>query len=91
MLRGRHARTASAEERHCTENHAKASLLMRELGRTQHKVETFATLPKEASADWQKRTYFNTRAFGKSAAGHDFPEQLTDQEARAVLEYLKTL
>ncbi len=54
-------------------------------------VETFVTLPKEAIADWQKRTYFDTRAFGKSAAGHDFPLQLTDDEARAVLEYLKTL
>ncbi|MFN0019722.1 MAG: cytochrome c [Pirellulaceae bacterium] len=55
------------------------------------KAEAFATLPKDATADWQKRTFFDTRAFGKSAAGHDFPQQLTDDEARAVLEYLKTL
>jgi mono/diheme cytochrome c family protein len=38
-----------------------------------------------------RRTYFDTRRFGKSNAGHDFPDQLGDAEKRAVLEYLKTL
>ncbi|WP_231615432.1 c-type cytochrome [Novipirellula artificiosorum] len=38
-----------------------------------------------------RRTYFDTRRFGKSSAGHDYPDQLTEQEKWAVLEYLKTL
>jgi mono/diheme cytochrome c family protein len=54
-------------------------------------VETFDSLPKGVTSDWEKRSYFDMRAFGKSAAGHDFPSQLTADEARAVLEYLKTL
>ena len=33
---------------------------------------------------------FDTRQPGKSAAGHDFPNQLNTEEKRAVLEYLKT-
>jgi mono/diheme cytochrome c family protein len=55
------------------------------------KIEMFSELPANATAGWQKREYFDTRAFGKSAAGHDFPEVLTEAEKRAVLEYLKTL
>ncbi len=54
-------------------------------------VKTFEKLPKDISSEWEKRTLFDTRAFGKSAAGHNFPEQLSEEEARAVLEYLKTL
>ena len=38
-----------------------------------------------------RRSYFDTRRFGKSNAGHDYPDQLTDAEKVAVLEYLKTL
>ena len=38
-----------------------------------------------------RRSYFDTRRFGKSNAGHDYPDELTDSEKRAVLEYLKTL
>ena len=38
-----------------------------------------------------RRTYFDTRQPGKSAAGHDFPDVLTEAEKAAVLEYLKTL
>jgi mono/diheme cytochrome c family protein len=53
-------------------------------------IETFDTLPADAAAGWQRREYFDTRAFGKSAAGHDFPDELTAAEKRAVLEYLKT-
>ena len=54
-------------------------------------VEALDALPESAEALWQRRTYFDTRAFGKSAAGHDFPEALTADEKQAVLEYLKTL
>lgn len=39
----------------------------------------------------ERREYFDTRQFGKSAGGHLFPDQLTDDEKQAVLEYLKTL
>ncbi len=38
-----------------------------------------------------RRRYFDTRKFGKSAAGHDFPAALSGSERAAVLEYLKTL
>jgi mono/diheme cytochrome c family protein len=54
-------------------------------------VEVFEKLPAGAAEAWQKRQYFDTRAFGKSAGGHDFPDALTENEKRAVLEYLKTL
>jgi hypothetical protein len=55
------------------------------------KIESFDGLPADATAGWQKREIFDTRAFGKSAKGHPFPDELTAQEKRAVLEYLKTL
>jgi mono/diheme cytochrome c family protein len=48
-------------------------------------------LPAEATAPAQRRRYFDTRRFGKSAAGHLFPDELSEEEKRAVLEYLKTL
>jgi len=38
-----------------------------------------------------RRTWFDTRRPGKSAAGHDFPAALDAGEKAAVLEYLKTL
>lgn len=53
-------------------------------------VEAFNQMPRRLD-DWERRTYFNTAAFGKSAAGHDFPSVLSAEERRALLEYLKTL
>ena len=38
-----------------------------------------------------RRTYFDTHRYGKSNAGHDYPDVLRDDEKLAVLEYLKTL
>ena len=38
-----------------------------------------------------RRSYFDTRRFGKSNAGHNFPDELSPEEKLAVLEYLKTL
>ncbi len=38
-----------------------------------------------------RRQYMDTRQFGKSAAGHEFPLELSGEERQAVLEYLKTL
>jgi mono/diheme cytochrome c family protein len=55
------------------------------------RIESFSELPADVTAGWQRRQYFDTRAFGKSAAGHDFPDALTEAEKQAVLEYLKML
>ena len=38
-----------------------------------------------------RRSYFDTRRFGKGNQGHDYPDQLSETEKTAVLEYLKTL
>ena len=55
------------------------------------KIDGFTEMPAEITEGWEKREFFDTRAFGKSAAGHDFPDALTEDEKKAVLEYLKTL
>jgi mono/diheme cytochrome c family protein len=54
-------------------------------------VATFGEIPSTVKDGWLRREYFDTRGFGKSAAGHTFPEQLSEDEKRSVLEYLKTL
>jgi hypothetical protein len=54
-------------------------------------VAAFQTLPDSVKDAEEKRRYFDARLPGKSAAGHDFPNELEDAEKRAVLEYLKTL
>ncbi|WP_372720523.1 hypothetical protein [Novipirellula sp.] len=38
-----------------------------------------------------RRSYFDTRRFGKSNSGHTYPDELSEAEKTAVLEYLKTL
>jgi mono/diheme cytochrome c family protein len=38
----------------------------------------------------EERWYFNTRSRGKSALGHDYPDELSNQEKLEVLEYLKS-
>jgi mono/diheme cytochrome c family protein len=48
-------------------------------------------VPAAARRGAPRRRYFDTREFGKSAAGHLFPDVLDEDEKRAVLEYLKTL
>jgi hypothetical protein len=53
-------------------------------------VQVVAEMPAEVKDLEQKRSYFNTALAGKSAAGHTFPNELTEDERRAVLEYLKT-
>ncbi len=53
--------------------------------------ETVERVPLENPDVAIRRSYFDTRRFGKSAAGHDYPDQLDESEKRAVLEYLKTL
>ncbi len=54
-------------------------------------ITTYGQLPPTAKSLSQRREYFDTRRFGKSAAGHLFPEKLDPAEKRALLEYLKTL
>jgi mono/diheme cytochrome c family protein len=54
-------------------------------------IETFDQLPTTIKSSAQRRQYFDTRNFGKSAAGHLFPDELDEDEKQAVLEYLKTL
>ncbi len=53
-------------------------------------VESLSEVPRRVRDAAVKRSYFDTRAHGKSASGH-FPLELTVDERRAVLEYLKTL
>lgn len=54
-------------------------------------LETFPAVPATVKAAAHKRWYFDTSLPGKSADGHTFPEKLSEDEKRAVLEYLKTL
>ncbi|MCE9552115.1 MAG: cytochrome c, partial [Planctomycetes bacterium] len=54
-------------------------------------IESLDQVPATASSLRQRREYFDTQQHGKRAAGHTFPEQLSESEKRAVLEYLKTL
>lgn len=53
-------------------------------------IEALDDVPAVASSA-ERRQYFDTREFGKSAQGHDFPAALSAEEKSAVLEYLKTL
>ena len=54
-------------------------------------VESFNAVPRTVKDGIERRRYFDTRKFGKSAAGHRFPDALSTDEKRALLEYLKTL
>jgi mono/diheme cytochrome c family protein len=51
----------------------------------------FERMPRGISDRAEKRRYFDTSISGKSAVGHLFPDELSEPEKRAVLEYLKTL
>jgi mono/diheme cytochrome c family protein len=51
----------------------------------------FEKVPDDARTGRERRKYFDTSKFGKSAAGHTFPDALDEAEKQAVLEYLKTL
>jgi hypothetical protein len=54
-------------------------------------IEIHDRIPDRATSADEKRLYFDTRGKGKSAAGHHFPNALSDSEKWAVIEYLKTL
>jgi len=47
-------------------------------------------IPPNLNKD-ERREYFDTSVGGKSALGHRYPNDLSAEEKRAVLEYLKTL
>lgn len=53
-------------------------------------VESLARLPDNLRGDI-RREYFDTSVAGKSATGHDYPARLSDEQKKALLEYLKTL
>jgi hypothetical protein len=53
-------------------------------------VQELKGIPSSITAPAERRAYFDTRAKGKSAKGHDFPSVLTQSEKQAVLDYLKT-
>jgi mono/diheme cytochrome c family protein len=53
-------------------------------------VETPAEIPKRLKAA-ERRWYFDTKQFGKSSTGHDYPNALTQDEKSDLLEYLKSL
>ena len=54
-------------------------------------VEELKEMPADIKSSYERQQFFDTRSFGKSSAGHDFPAELDTQQRRAVLEYLKTL
>lgn len=53
-------------------------------------VEVFDAVPENLPSRI-KRMYYDTTHIGNSAAGHTFPDALSDEEKIAVIEYLKTL
>jgi len=60
----------------------------REIG---FRYEVVDRVPLDTTDPVIRRSYFDTGKFGKSNAGHDYPDELTIDEKLAVLEYLKTL
>lgn len=54
-------------------------------------VESVDSVPTSETDRVKRRSYFDTRLFGKSNKGHTYPDSLSTAQKRAVLEYLKTL
>lgn len=54
-------------------------------------IKTFEKIPSEIKNPGDKRTYFNTKKFGKKRTGHNYPNDLNESEKQAVIEYLKSL
>ena len=54
------------------------------------KVQTVSEAPKAASPHEQRKIYDTTQP-GRGNGGHTFGDDLTDEQRRAVIEYLKTL
>lgn len=54
-------------------------------------IEEVTEVPADEDDIVIRRSYFDTRQFGKKNSGHDYPSLLNESEKRALLEYLKTL
>lgn len=55
------------------------------------RVDNWEALPDTATKPADRRRFFDTNLPGKGRAGHTYPNELTEAEKAAVLEYLKTL
>ncbi len=54
-------------------------------------VTALDELPATVKDGAERRRYFDTRLSSKSAAGHTFPDALSEDEKQALIEYMKTL
>lgn len=54
-------------------------------------VTEFDDIPDDVVAPAHRRRYFKTAIPGKNAAGHNYPNDLTEDEKNDLLEYLKSL
>ena len=54
-------------------------------------IEALDAMPSGTLLPAERRRHFDTTKPGKTAAGHDYPDALSEEEKHAVLEYLKTL
>jgi cytochrome c553 len=54
-------------------------------------VEEMSSVPSDVHSPVEKRSYYDSTRRSKSAAGHTFPDPLSEDEKTALLEYLKTL
>jgi hypothetical protein len=54
-------------------------------------LSEFSELPKTVTSAYERRSHFDTRLHGKSAAGHTFPDSLSESDKQILLEYLKSL
>lgn len=54
-------------------------------------VWNLANLPTYTNSQAEDRKIYNTHMYSQSNSGHEFTSVLTDQERRAIIEYLKTL
>jgi hypothetical protein len=54
-------------------------------------VWNLINLPIMSNSQAEDRKVYNTHMYSQSNSGHEFTAVLTDQERKAILEYLKTL
>ncbi|WP_437187779.1 cytochrome c [Planctomicrobium sp. SH668] len=54
-------------------------------------VQELKRIPAGLKDPRERREFYDSRQIGKSNAGHSYPDVLSEDEKRAVLEYLKTL
>jgi hypothetical protein len=50
-----------------------------------------ANIPDPVPGSVDKRLVYDTRTLGNGNGGHTFTDALTEQERKALIEYLKTL